>query len=72
MPTARPSCAISMFEDITERKLAQETLRQQAELNEHQALHDALTGLANRRKLYLDVEARLAAGDALCPGDLRP
>ena len=58
-----PAFAISMFEDITERKLAQETLREQAELNEHQALHDALTGLANRRKLYLDVGARLATGD---------
>ena len=57
-----PTFAISMFENITERKLAQETLRKQAELNAHQALHDALTGLANRRKLYLDVEARLAAG----------
>ena len=57
-----PAFAISMFENITERKFAQETLREQAELNEHQALHDALTGLANRRKLYLDVEARLAAG----------
>jgi two-component system cell cycle response regulator len=51
-----------MFENITDRKVAQETLREQAELNEHQALHDALTGLANRRKLYLDVEARVAAG----------
>ena len=50
-----------MFEDITERKRAQETLRRQAELNEHQALHDALTGLANRRKLYFDVAERLAA-----------
>ena len=59
-----PAFAISMFEDITERKLAQDTLREQAELNEYQALHDALTGLANRRKLYLDVGARLATGDA--------
>jgi PAS domain S-box-containing protein/diguanylate cyclase (GGDEF)-like protein len=58
-----PGFAISMFEDITERKLAQEKLREQAELNEHQALHDALTGLANRRRLYLDVGARLATGD---------
>ena len=58
-----PGFAISMFEDITERKLAEETQREQAELNEHQALHDALTGLANRRTLYLDVGARLATGD---------
>lgn len=56
-----PAFAISMFENITERKIAQETLLGQAELSEHQALHDALTGLANRRKLYLDIEARLAA-----------
>jgi diguanylate cyclase (GGDEF)-like protein/PAS domain S-box-containing protein len=56
----RPAFAISMFENITERKIAQEALRRQAELNEHQALHDTLTGLANRRKLYGDVERALA------------
>ena len=37
-----------MIEDITERKEAEEELRRQSELNEHQALHDALTGLPNR------------------------
>ena len=55
-----PAFAISMFENITERKIAQEALRRQAEINEHQALHDTLTGLANRRKLYGDVERALA------------
>jgi diguanylate cyclase (GGDEF)-like protein len=48
-----------MFEDITERKLAEQMRFEQAKLNEHQALHDALTGLANRRKLYVDVERAL-------------
>ena len=43
-----PSFAIAMMEDFTERKAAQEALLAQAQLNEHQALHDALTGLANR------------------------
>ncbi|HEY1370315.1 MAG TPA: EAL domain-containing protein [Gaiellaceae bacterium] len=43
-----PAFAVSMIEDITERKRAEEALRRQAEVNEHQALHDSLTGLANR------------------------
>ena len=51
--------SITMFEDITERKLAEQMRFEQAKLNEHQALHDALTGLANRRKLYVDVERAL-------------
>jgi diguanylate cyclase (GGDEF)-like protein/PAS domain S-box-containing protein len=49
-----PAFAISIFENITERKLAQEALLEQA-------LHDPLTGLANRRKLYLEIEDRLAS-----------
>ena len=37
-----------MIQDVTQRKKAEAALRSQAALNEHQALHDALTGLANR------------------------
>ena len=43
-----PNFAIAMMQDFTERKAAQDALLAQAQLNEHQALHDALTGLANR------------------------
>ncbi|MEO9176386.1 MAG: PAS domain S-box protein, partial [Gaiellales bacterium] len=57
-PDGRVS-SLSMFEDITERKTAEQARARQAQLNEHQALHDALTGLANRRKLYVDVETAL-------------
>jgi diguanylate cyclase (GGDEF)-like protein/PAS domain S-box-containing protein len=42
------SFAIVMIQDITQRKAAESALLSQAALNEHQALHDALTGLANR------------------------
>jgi diguanylate cyclase (GGDEF)-like protein/PAS domain S-box-containing protein len=44
-----PAYAIAMVEDITRRKTAEEALIREAERNHHQALHDALTGLANRR-----------------------
>lgn len=43
-----PSFVLTMIENITERKLAEHELLRQSELNQHQALHDALTGLANR------------------------
>jgi two-component system cell cycle response regulator len=53
--------------DITARReaeeallLAQQELRRQLELNAHQATHDPLTGLGNRRKLLADLEAVLA------------
>lgn len=52
--------AMTMLEDITERKASEQIRREQAEFNEHQATHDALTGLANRRKLYTDIERALA------------
>jgi diguanylate cyclase (GGDEF)-like protein/PAS domain S-box-containing protein len=44
----RRSFAVSMTQDVTQRRAAEAALVAQAELNEHQALHDALTGLANR------------------------
>jgi diguanylate cyclase (GGDEF)-like protein/PAS domain S-box-containing protein len=44
----RKSFAITMIQDITQRKEAEAALLSQSAINEHQALHDALTGLANR------------------------
>jgi diguanylate cyclase (GGDEF)-like protein/PAS domain S-box-containing protein len=44
----QPSFAVGMVENVTERKLAEEALQRQADLNRHQALHDSLTGLPNR------------------------
>ena len=44
----RPVLAVLMVQDISQRKAAEQALLAQAELNEHQARHDALTGLANR------------------------
>jgi len=40
---------------------AKRALLRQAQINEHQALHDALTGLANRRKFFADSKSHLAA-----------
>jgi diguanylate cyclase (GGDEF)-like protein/PAS domain S-box-containing protein len=44
----QPRFVVGMVEDISKRKAAEEAFLRQAELNEHQARHDALTGLANR------------------------
>jgi diguanylate cyclase (GGDEF)-like protein/PAS domain S-box-containing protein len=43
-----PACITAMIENITVRKRAERELIRQARLNEHQALHDPLTGLPNR------------------------
>jgi diguanylate cyclase (GGDEF)-like protein/PAS domain S-box-containing protein len=43
-----PAFAVTMIENITKRKHAEEELARQAELSERQALHDPLTGLPNR------------------------
>jgi diguanylate cyclase (GGDEF)-like protein/PAS domain S-box-containing protein len=39
---------VAMVEDISARKRAELELQRQAEINQHQALHDQLTGLPNR------------------------
>lgn len=56
--------------DITARVEAEQALlasqadvRQQMELNAYQALHDALTGLANRRKLLVDLGVLIGQRD---------
>jgi diguanylate cyclase (GGDEF)-like protein/PAS domain S-box-containing protein len=43
-----PAYAVTMIENITARKQAEAELIRQSELNQHQALHDPLTGLPNR------------------------
>jgi diguanylate cyclase (GGDEF)-like protein/PAS domain S-box-containing protein len=43
-----PLRVVAMIENITERKRAEQELIHQSQLNEHQALHDPLTGLPNR------------------------
>jgi diguanylate cyclase (GGDEF)-like protein/PAS domain S-box-containing protein len=43
-----PTMAIVMLQDVTQRKVAEQALVAQSALNEHQARHDPLTGLANR------------------------
>src|ERR687894_312369 len=64
----RKSFMIAMIQDVTQRKKAEAALRAQAELNEHQALHDALTGLANRTLFHDRVDRAVKAASR---GDVR-
>jgi diguanylate cyclase (GGDEF)-like protein/PAS domain S-box-containing protein len=58
----RKSFAIVMIQDDTQRKQAEAALVSQAQLNEYQALHDALTGLANRTLFRENVDHAIKAG----------
>jgi diguanylate cyclase (GGDEF)-like protein/PAS domain S-box-containing protein len=60
------SFAITMIQDVTQRTKAEAALRSQAALNQHQALHDALTGLANRTLFRSRIED--AVGTTPRPG----
>jgi diguanylate cyclase (GGDEF)-like protein/PAS domain S-box-containing protein len=68
-PDGRPLYRLSQLIDVTARRENEESLR-------HQADHDPLTGLVNRRRLYAELDAELAAGRrsgslaALCVLDL--
>jgi diguanylate cyclase (GGDEF)-like protein/PAS domain S-box-containing protein len=63
-----PALAIVMVQDVTQRKRTEQALVAQAALNEHQARHDPLTGLANRTLFGERIERALE--DARPTGNL--
>jgi diguanylate cyclase (GGDEF)-like protein/PAS domain S-box-containing protein len=61
--SGQPYAVNGVMLDVTELKLTQAALRHQAEQNRHQALHDDLTGLPNRRELYERLDEAVAIGE---------
>jgi diguanylate cyclase (GGDEF)-like protein/PAS domain S-box-containing protein len=57
----RFALAIVMVQDVTQRKRTEQALVAQSALNEHQARHDPLTGLANRTLFGERIERALEA-----------
>ena len=53
--------------DATDRRELEHELRSLAAQREHDALHDPLTGLANRRKLFTRLEETTTAARAARP-----
>ena len=63
----RPVGVQGMCRDVTARKEAEAALRRLASVNEHQAKHDSLTALPNRRLFQQRIEEALATDRS--PGD---
>lgn len=70
MDVADSRLAYGIIEDVTERNTARAALLAQAELLEHLADHDALTGLPNRRVLDEVLERAFARGQRGIPSSL--
>jgi len=51
-----------VIQSVTERQMAEDALRRQAELTAYQAVHDPLTGLANRSLFRDRIEQAVEAG----------